>query len=111
MRGDLMNIKEVIKEIEYLIGDGVVLEHIVVNLPQESIEALKVARNACERQIAKELKIIESDVIISGQIYHDDYYHCPCCDKCFGTLWYVEDNAKTLKTKCCPDCGQELDWE
>ena len=28
---------------EYLIGDGVVLEHIVVDLPQESIEALKVA--------------------------------------------------------------------
>lgn len=74
-------------------------------------EAIAMTVAACEKQIAKELKIIESDVIISGQIYHDDYYHCPCCNKCFGALWYVEDNAKTLKTKCCPDCGQVLDWE
>lgn len=106
-----MKVKEAIKEIEYLIGDGVVLEHIVVDLPQESIGALKVAIEACKKQIDKKLKIIESDMVINGEIYYDDYYHCPCCDKCFGTLWYVEDNANTLKTKCCPDCGQALDWE
>ena len=74
-------------------------------------EPCKIAIEACEKQIAKELKITESDMIINGEIYYDDYYHCPCCNKCFGTLWYVEDNAKTLKTKCCPDCGQALDWE
>lgn len=73
--------------------------------------AKEIAIEALGKQISKELKVVPADIIISGEIYHDDYYHCPCCDKCFGTLWYVEDNAKTLKTKCCPDCGQALNWE
>ena len=44
-----MTRKEVMKEIEYLIKDGIVLEDIIVPLPTESIEALTQAAKGLAR--------------------------------------------------------------
>lgn len=99
-----MKVKEAIKEIEYLIGDGVVLEHIVVDLPQESIEALKVAIKACEKQIAKKVVIYSDDE--SADVY------CPNCNKCIGHNEMVYDDFyyRGWIPMYCQECGQAIIW-
>lgn len=70
-----MKAKEAIKEIEYLIGDGVVLEHIVVDLPQESIEALEIAIEALKKQSDENyIKIVRCK---DCSVPHNKYTGCP----------------------------------
>lgn len=76
----------------------------------EFCEGLVLAEEALEKQIPKKPIIKEYEFVLLGELYKDDNYHCPYCDKCFGELLYVDENKKTIKTKCCPDCGQKLDW-
>lgn len=92
-----MTYEEAINEIKYLIGDGVVLEHIVVDLPQESIEALKVAIEAIEKQIPK--KPIKNDLSYSGY----------CCPTCKSNVYQLRSH-NIYKTPYCIFCGQAIDW-
>lgn len=95
-----MKVKEAIKEIEYLIGDGVVLEHIVVDLPKESIEALKVGIAALKKQIPKRPLIWENKNYDS-LVPNDDWgYECPWCGN--QDIDYPEHHCV---------CGQALNWE
>ena len=69
-------------------------------IPQKRAEAIDVAINALEKQIAKKVKIeqwiyTECDCGFEFSKHHGDgYYSTP-----------IEN-----KTKYCPNCGQKLDW-
>ena len=69
-------------------------------IPQKRAEALDVAIQALEKQIAKKVKIeqwiyTKCDCGFEFSKHHGDgYYSIP-----------IEN-----KTKYCPNCGQKLDW-
>lgn len=69
-------------------------------IPQKRAEAIDVAINALEKQIAKKVKIeqwiyTKCDCGFEFSKHHGDgYYSIP-----------IEN-----KTKYCPNCGQKLDW-
>lgn len=79
-----MTYKEAINEIEYLIGDGVVLEHIFVTLPQESVAALEVAIEALEKMTPTKPNWIYEDEPMCpncGEIMDDGENPCECCNQ------------------------------
>lgn len=74
-------------------------------------KAVPMAIEALEKQIPKKVESIEKSYVLQGYDCKDAYYYCPSCKCCFGAVFYVEENAKTKKTKHCPECGQALDWK
>lgn len=59
-------------------------------IPQKRAEALDVAIQALEKQIAKKPDFTEDK----------EFALCPCCN----------GNGLTDKQKYCDNCGQKLDW-
>lgn len=101
MREPTQEERKAINEIEYLIGDGVVLEYIYVTLPQESIDALKVAIKALEKQIPQAVKYNNRHG--DGYDYYNrDYFNCPACGRRL---------RNKQKDPYCPKCGQAIKWE
>ena len=88
-----MTEKEAIKELHKIRPRGSII-------PQKRAEALDVAIQALEKQIAKKVKIeqwiyTKCDCGFEFSEHHGDgYYSIP-----------IEN-----KTKYCPNCGQKLDW-
>lgn len=68
-------------------------------------EALKFAVKAVEKQIPKKLNIHEILDESPDCIYKDYLYNCPSCNFCYGEI-----DEKMFKVRCCPICGQMLDW-
>ena len=104
-----MTREEAIKEIEYLIGDGVVLENIVVDLPQESIDALKFAIADMKKNIPKKLLYNQGtkykwiDTVRERGRYRnvEKYSYRDACPNC---------KKNVLESNYCEHCGQALDW-
>ena len=85
-----MNYKEALKEIEYA------LEKLKTHVAWEvDMEALKVAKEALEKQI---LKKINSDNGFGGR--------CPVCG-----YYIVKSIFSSKGHKYCSECGQAIDWE
>lgn len=63
----------------------------------QNIEALEMAKQAVEKQIAKE------PIATSDDVY--DFGNCPHCNKKFDTELVCE-----YEITHCPWCGQALDW-
>ena len=88
-----MTESEAIKELHKIRPRGSII-------PQKRAEALDVAIQALEKQIAKKVKIeqwiyTKCDCGFDFSEHHGDgYYSIP-----------IEN-----KTKYCPNCGQKLDW-
>ena len=57
-------------------------------------EAVKIAKQAIEKQIPKKIKTVYLETI------------CPYC----GKIFYVGDPNTVMIYNFCPDCGQALDW-
>jgi len=93
-----MKYKEALKEIEYA------LEKLKTHVAWEvDMEALKVAKEALEKQIPKKPEIIEGKMWV-----------CPNCNN--NLLWLYEEypEKKTELNKglpFCLNCGQAIDWE
>lgn len=64
---------------------------------KEFVEALEMAKQAIENQIAKE------PIATSDDVY--DFGNCPHCNKKFDTELVCE-----YEITHCPWCGQALDW-
>lgn len=100
-----MTLQEAINRIDLLIGN----EKLFIKIStmgeishSQNIEALEIAKKAVEKTISKSI-VLESDGYDEkGELIYDIAY-CPNCNHKFD-LGYDEE------TKCCPDCGQALDW-
>lgn len=68
----------------------------------KNIEALEIAKQVLEKQMPKKPDIEGDGYDDKGKLIYDIAY-CPNCDRKFD-LGYDDE------TKCCPDCGQTLDW-
>ncbi len=67
---------------------------------QEQVKALQIAVNAVEKQIPK--KTIKDTNYSHGRY---TVAICPICDDLLGLYSFAETSFK-----CCPTCGQALDW-
>jgi hypothetical protein len=81
--GENMEECEAIKELHNIRPRGGII-------PQKRAEALDVAIQALEKQIAKKPDFTEDK----------EFALCPCCN----------GNGLTDKQKYCDNCGQKLDW-
>lgn len=118
--------EETIKEIEYLISDGVVLENIVVELPQKSIEALNMAITALKfnPQAAREAIDEIINTVHSQPERPKGRWECEwdammgetdvTCSHCKDTRTingcYVGCNGESLydEDNFCPNCGADM---
>lgn len=65
-----------------------------------SLEALKVAAEALEKQIPQE-PTLTADGYFNGQPIYD-IWTCPNCSKCYEVEYEIY--------KHCPECGQAINW-
>ena len=72
------------------------------NMTAEQDKALAIVQKAVEKLIPKKPDIEGDGYDDKGKLIYDIAY-CPNCDHKFD-LGYDDE------TKCCPDCGQALDW-
>ena len=70
-----------------------------IGLDADDNRAINMAIKALEMQIPKE-PIWEGDGYAEGEMVYDTWY-CPSCDA---------DYEDTDKHRCCPECGQAIDW-
>lgn len=68
----------------------------------KNIEALEMAKQALEKTVTKPVTLEADGYDDKGELIYDTAY-CPNCNHKFD-LGYNDE------TKCCPDCGQALDW-
>lgn len=102
-----MNTQEVIKQLDIIIGtEKALIQHATMGEYEHSqkIEALIIAKRALEKQIHIKPAYEPNDEEHSG-----DTAYCPTCNELFVLLgefksYYAKEN------KCCPSCGQALDW-
>ena len=83
------------------------------NVPQDILEAHKMAISALEKQDGKKPNEAKN-------VYPSEQFECPVCGCCVGrhkTLRKVNDLIGEVLTDCkvefnfCPDCGQKILWE
>lgn len=68
---------------------------------KEQLEICKLAKSALEKQILKKPDLEGDGYDDNGNLIYDTGF-CPNCNHEFE----VDYDA----TKCCPECGQALDW-
>lgn len=106
-----MNTLEAIKQLDIIIGtEKALIQHATMGEYEHSqkIEALEIAKKALEKLISKKPKYEPYYSDDEGKWITDDAY-CPNCNKHFDMFrefksYYAKEN------KCCPSCGQGLDW-
>jgi hypothetical protein len=84
--------------------EAINLIHCCMHIGNERIiEARNMAISTLEKQIPKKPNIEGDGYDDKGELIYDTAV-CPNCD-------YSFDLDYDCKTKCCPDCGQALDWD
>lgn len=67
----------------------------------KSVQAIKVAKECIEKQIAKRPDFEGDGYDENGFIILDTWI-CPCCEENYETDYDHYDH--------CPNCGQKIDW-
>ena len=98
-----MTREEAIKEIDYLINDGVVTETFVAPLEQKSIDALKLAIEALSQPPRA-----KGRWKLGSELDNVDYEHFIYCSNCHKEAYWDTDYGQQT-FDFCSNCGASMD--